>query len=243
MNRTPFEKAGDFLLGRGFYIVLFLCVATIGLSGYYLIQTMTPDSPSTTISPTGAAPEIVIPDPVPVEPVLPAPNPIKPTTVVKEPEPAAVVKPDTIVIPTKPSTSTSPAVFTWPVKGGIMRDFSVDTLMPDATMGDWRTHCGIDIAANLGTSVLAPSDGTVLSVLEDDLMGTTVVIEHENGVQSVLANLSPVAVVKAGDTVTTGTVIGAVGETALSESAMEPHLHFEMSKDGDVVNPLDYLPK
>lgn len=40
MKRTVFQKLGDFVLGKGFYIVLFLCVATIGISGYYLVRTV-----------------------------------------------------------------------------------------------------------------------------------------------------------------------------------------------------------
>ena len=41
MKRNLFQKLGDFVLGKGFYIVLFLCVAAIGISGYYLIRTVT----------------------------------------------------------------------------------------------------------------------------------------------------------------------------------------------------------
>ncbi len=247
MNRTPFEKVGDFLLGRGFYIVLFLCVATIGFSGYYLISSFTPNLTGDTISPTSAAPEVIIPDPVIVEPTPAVDN--SPIIIIDDEEEEAVVEEiptpsttvvqvDTLVIP----VSTTPAVYTWPVKGEILREFSVDVLSEDITMGDWRTHDGVDIMSPLGTSVLSPSDGVVLSVEEDDLMGTTVVIEHTDGVTSTLSNLSPVAVVQAGDSVSTGTVIGAVGESALSESAMEPHLHLSMTLDGQSIDPLDKLP-
>ncbi len=244
MNRTPLEKVGDFLLGRGFYIVLFLCVATIGFSGYYLVQSFTPSTSSDVITPTNAAPEIILPDPVTTQTATPTPtveeDPIQVETV--ETEEIAVVEPVEITIPTEAVAST-PLVFTWPVKGVILRAHSLDTLVVDETMEDWRTHDGLDISAALGTEVLSPSSGTVLSVLDDDLMGTTVVIDHGNGLVSTLANLSPVAVVEAGDTVTTGTVIGAVGETAISESGMDSHLHLSMALDGQPVNPVDYLPK
>ncbi len=246
MNRTPFEKVGDFLLGRGFYVVLFLCVATIGFSGYYLINSFTPTSTGEIITPTNAAPEIIIPDPV-----TPTTTPIPSITItpaqvetVDPQEINEVVAPATVTVETvNTPTVTAPAVYTWPVQGAILRDFSVDVLLPDNTMGDWRTHDGLDIASSLGTSVLAPSDGTVTAIYEDDLMGTTLVIDHGHAVVSTLCNLSPVVVVKVGDAVTTGMVVGAVGETAISESAMEPHLHISMTVDGVSVNPIDYLPQ
>lgn len=65
-----------------------------------------------------------------------------------------------------------PAVFTWPVKGEILSGFSLEVLAYDETMGDWRTHSGVDIAASVGTNVLAISAGTVQGVYDDDLMGT-----------------------------------------------------------------------
>ena len=59
MKRTLLEKLGDFVLGKGFYIVLFLCVATIGISGYYLIQTLTPAGTS---EPVTGNPTVTLPD-------------------------------------------------------------------------------------------------------------------------------------------------------------------------------------
>ena len=135
------------------------------------------------------------------------------------------------------------AVFTRPVKGQVVADYSLEVLAYDETMGDWRTHSGIDIAAPVGTQVLAVSAGTVASVEQDDLMGTTVVIAHAGGVESIYANLAAVPTVEAGDQVSIGAVIGAVGTTAVAESARAPHLHFEMREDGESVDPVSYLPE
>jgi murein DD-endopeptidase MepM/ murein hydrolase activator NlpD len=132
-------------------------------------------------------------------------------------------------------------VYTWPVKGEIISGYSLEVLAYDPTMGDWRTHSGVDIAAELGTPVLAFSAGTVESVAQDDLMGMKVTISHANGVKSIYANLAAKPSVKAGDKVETGTVIGAVGNTAIAESSRPSHLHFEVSKDGVPVDPQDYL--
>lgn len=109
-----------------------------------------------------------------------------------------------------------PAVFTWPVKGEILSGFSLEVLAYDETMGDWRTHSGVDIAASVGTNVLAISAGTVQGVYDDDLMGTCVVVDHGDGLTSTYCNLSAKPTVSEGDTVSTGTVLGVVGETAIA---------------------------
>lgn len=60
MKRTVFQKLGDFVLGKGFYIVLFLCVATIGISGYYLVRTVS--STPGEAEPVTGSPTVVLPD-------------------------------------------------------------------------------------------------------------------------------------------------------------------------------------
>jgi murein DD-endopeptidase MepM/ murein hydrolase activator NlpD len=82
----------------------------------------------------------------------------------------------------------------------------------------------------------------VKSVAQDDLMGTTVIIDHGNGLKSIYSNLAATPTVSAGDSVDTGTVIGAVGDTAIAESERVSHLHFEMTKNGTAVDPSEYLP-
>jgi murein DD-endopeptidase MepM/ murein hydrolase activator NlpD len=125
----------------------------------------------------------------------------------------------------------------------VLAAFSVDQLAYDPTMEDWRVHDGVDIAAKPGTTVLAASSGTVQSVEDDALMGTTVVISHDGGYQTTYANLQAQPTVQTGDSVSAGQIIGAVGSTAAAESAQSPHLHFAVSKDGDVVDPEEFLGK
>ena len=119
--------------------------------------------------------------------------------------------------------------------------FSVNELAYDPTMEDWRTHDGVDIAAAAGTAVAAACAGTISSVADDALMGTTVTISHRDGYETTYANLQAKPTVEAGDSVSAGTVIGAVGTTAAGESAQGPHLHFSVAKDGDTVNPDEFL--
>ena len=237
MKKKPIlERIGDFMEGKGFYIVLFLCVAAIGISGYYLFSSLDMrDGDAAVAAPTQV---VVMPTVQPVKPtVAPTPAPTaKPT-----PAPTPVPTPAATPAPTPAAPAAS--VFTWPVKGQVVADYSLEVLAYDETMGDWRTHSGIDIAAPVGTQVLAVSAGTVASVEQDDLMGTTVVIAHAGGVESIYANLAAVPTVEAGDQVSIGAVIGAVGTTAVAESARAPHLHFEMREDGESVDPVSYLPE
>ena len=245
MRRNLLQKLGDFVLGKGFYIVLFLCVAAIGISGYYLIRSVT--GGGTPSEPVTANPSITLPDhsggaSSSVQPAEQAPSPSQ-APAVQEDDPQPVKE------PVREEETAAPApeeprevVYTWPVKGQILRSFSVETLAYDATMGDWRTHGGIDIAAEPGLKVLAAGEGRVTEVLQDPLMGTTVVVEQPDGVTARYSNLAEETAVAPGDEVDTGSVLGTVGNTAIGESGMEPHLHLELLADGTPADPLDYLP-
>ena len=263
-NQSFMRKLGDFVLGKGFYIVLFLCVATIGISGYYLIRTMTggggeaepaagnasvvlPDKETGTPPSGGGAASHQTPDPKPSQTTDPA------QTTKPSPEPART-QPDSSGQPDDPEPVKRPVqgeetkppvavVYTWPVKGSVLRDFSIETLALDPTLGDWRTHGGLDISAEMGTQVLAMGAGTVTQVYEDGLMGTTVAIDHGNGLETVYCGLAGQPTVSVGDAVETGSVIGAVGGSAIAESGMDSHLHLEAVFQGDRVNPMDYLPE
>ena len=250
-NRKVFDKLGDFVLGKGFYIVLFLCVATIGMTGYYLIRNV--DLPDA--QPAGSSTPVVLPDSEAEgpEPTGSLPLDQEPAQSTAKPQPVEVPEPDGQT-PSQPAQQDPPqeaqkparpasAVYTWPVKGEVLRDFSVEILSLDPTLGDWRTHDGVDIASALGTKVLAMSAGTVERVYEDGLMGTTVVIDHGDGLKSIYRNLEEVAAVEPDQAVETGTVLGKVGQTAIGESGLASHLHLEVSLDGKPVDPMDYLPK
>ena len=89
--------------------------------------------------------------------------------------------------------------------------------------------------------VKSAEEGTVKSIKNDPRYGITVVIEHEKGYTTVYSNLLTAEFVKEGEKLTKGQTIGTVGNTATFEIADEPHLHFEMLKDGEYVDPNLYL--
>ena len=118
----------------------------------------------------------------------------------------------------------------------------MDALTYNVPMSDWRTHDGVDIAAASGTVVKAAAGGRVETIYSDDLYGTTVIIDHGDGLKSCYSNLQEVPAVAEGDRVMAGDTIGAVGRTALCETAEPFHLHFAMALNDKSVDPTDYLP-
>lgn len=104
--------------------------------------------------------------------------------------------------------------------------------------GNWQFHRGIDLAAPLGTPVLACKSGTVKSLMNNDrVYGNCIVISHAKGIESLYAHLGEV-LVGVGDAVFTGQAIGHVGLTGMTTG---PHLHFEIKRDGESVNPHEYF--
>ncbi|HJH61677.1 MAG TPA: peptidoglycan DD-metalloendopeptidase family protein [Firmicutes bacterium] len=243
MNRKPsiFERIADFVTGKGFYFIVLACVAAIGLSGYFLVRGVRQGlADGQQDQPVGGSAHIVVTP----TPGLPSQAPASASPQASPSAPAQSAQPTPSAQPEpSPSAQSANLVFTWPVSGAVIVPFSLDVLAYDETMGDWRTHNGLDIAAELDTRVLATAEGTVSAIYDDPLMGTTLVIEHGNGLTSLYANLTDTPAVQVGDPVYTGTIIGAVGNTAPAESGRADHLHFAMYQDGQAVNPENYLPE
>lgn len=131
--------------------------------------------------------------------------------------------------------------FIMPVEGEIVKQFGKDRLLYSNTLKEWTTHYGIDIKANKTAIVKSSSDGIVKSIKNDPRYGLTIVVEHANGFNSVYANLLSSEFVTVGESVKSGQSIGTVGNTAPFEIVDEPHLHFEITKDGEYIDPEMYL--
>lgn len=228
------------LSGAGFYVTLSICLLAAAAGGYFLLLDGTPSQPEAEETPQAqessgqaALPAQSQPEAEPQEEAEP---PVQ-TPAVAMPEEPVTVDDDI------PVAAEAPHLIVSPLQGEIVSAFSVDQLMYNETLDDWRTHDGIDIAAQAGTHVLSASAGTVLAVEDDPLMGTTVVIGHDGGYQTTYANLQAQPTVAKGDTVSAGQIIGSVGTTAAAESASGPHLHFSVTCDGDAVDPETFLGK
>ena len=221
--------------GKGFYIVLFLCAAVIGVSAWILLAgvgTNVEDAAEVRVDVSDA-----------IVTTIPAGTPMETEETVETMAEEPVEETEEIVeYELQEVFSEAVVSYVWPVQGSIDVPYAVETLLYDSTMADWRTHNGIDIACDTGTQVLASAAGTVVSVIDDDLAGTTVEIDHANGIHTIYSNLAAQPAVGEGDVVTMGQVIGSVGGTALAETNQAPHLHFAMKLDGLPTNPLEYLP-
>ena len=212
--------------GKGYYIALILCAVAIGISGYMYYTSSNPKEP---------APE----QEVIAVATQPAQKQEDIQAVATQPQEEPVVSVQTTepvveVIPKKIQTVS-------PVEGQVLSVYAMDNLTYNATTRDWRTHNGVDIAAEEGAIVRAAADGTVHSVYEDDTMGMTVVIRHADGYVTTYASLEPEVAVAPGDSVKVGQKIGCAGTSAMLESAIGCHVHFSVTRDDKSVDPAQFL--
>lgn len=162
--------------------------------------------------------------------------PKKPAASEKETEPEPV--------PTEPTAAEpEPIKFTLPVSGTLYASFSDAVPVFSPTMNDFRTHNGVDVAANAGDPVTACADGVIAEIWDDPMMGKSMRIDHGDGFESVYRNLAAELPegIAAGTVVRAGQTVAAVGTTALIECEDEPHLHFELRSAGRNVDPAEYM--
>lgn len=178
-----------------------------------------------------------------------------------EPEDEQVIDPyDSLPLPqsesdssgSSPDSSDTPAqstlsdvplspVYILPTNGEPTNLFSGDTLVKSATMGDWRTHNGVDFHAVEGTEVFAVYSGEVAYADEHPLWGYTVVLKLDTGYTVLYGSLSTINGLQVGQLVSQGDVIGTVGSSSVIEKGEGPHLHFEVHLSGGYVDPLELL--
>ncbi len=230
--------------GTGLYIALFLGVTALAVAGYWtLLPKNTADKDAENVSSRVELPvqeePVQMPEADFSEDDLIPPEPKEDLTVMDE----ATGVEDTIpaMESTVDVTPEAPRLVVSPLVGEEVAAFSVDELKYNETLGDWRTHDGVDIAAEVGTQVLAACNGTVTQVIDDDLMGTSVTIAHDGGYETVYSNLQSVPTVSEGQEVSAGEVIGSVGCTSIAEFAVPAHLHFAVTKDGVPCDPKEFL--
>jgi len=123
----------------------------------------------------------------------------------------------------------------WPVIAPITSPFG-NRYHP--VLKKYKMHTGLDLGAQMGTPIKAAESGTVIMAQRDSGYGNMTVIDHGDGISTLYGHQSKLGV-KVNDKVAKGQVIGYVGSTGISTG---PHLHFEVRVNGQVKNPLDYLP-
>ena len=241
----------NFAEGKGFYIILALCAVAIGVSGYVLF--FTGDGMETNIEdiefsageyedvdqPSYDIPQTPVdifeddsdndPDSEQVNAPIDADNPDEEDDVPPDKEAVSTANPVNI---------EKDEGFASPVSGEVLRPFSAGELIYDQTMGDWRTHNGVDYACEEGAQVCAIGAGEVTGVYRDELLGNCVEITHANDVVSYYYGLGENTTLHEGMTLAKGDVIGGVGNTNITEIAEPSHVHLEVKQDGAYIDPV-----
>lgn len=128
-------------------------------------------------------------------------------------------------------------IFIPALEGDVQKIYSQDKVIYSKTLNQWKTHDGIDIAPTDSNNVVAIEKGIVDSIYTDDFYGKTIKIEHIDGYVSVYSNLEDKVYVNVGEAVVKGQKIGKVGNTAVGEALDNPHLHFMLYLNNNIVNP------
>lgn len=157
---------------------------------------------------------------------------------------------DVDVVSDMPVVSTDPQIIRPYVNDAVKvvsgyYDYTADSTSQEDSIlyyGDtYMQNSGIDYASGSEFEIVSILDGTVVEVMDDEVMGKTVKIKHSNDLISVYQSMGNVDV-SVNDTVGQGTIIGISGENNISRD-LGNHLHFELYYQGAVVNPDNYYGK
>ena len=215
--------------GKGYYIALILCAAAIWITGYVYYRNVNQPREAS----LQETYEDVLVGTLGTEDV--AVLATQPQTQPQTTPPASTPEPSTAPTVKKALKTVSP------VSGETIFGYSMEALSYNQTTRDWRVHNGVDLAAEAGTEVCAAADGEVSTVYEDDAMGCTVVIRHDEGYTTKYSSLAENIAVKAGDSVTAGQTIGYAGDTAIVENALGNHVHFSVTHRDEPMDPAEFF--
>jgi len=137
--------------------------------------------------------------------------------------------------------STEAVKFSVPMENAVVvKDFADDHLQFNESLKRWEIHLSVDLTSENG-NVFSVANGVVTSVSSNSLDGYVVEIAHEGGFVSVYSSLSDKVEVKNGDKVSAGQKLGTASTSASNESKTGSHLHFTLLKDGQEVDPNNYI--
>lgn len=248
MSEQYDNKFKGFLNGKGFYVVLALCLAGASTAAYMAMDTAADraakKSETSAVSRISQQEKAELPqleeaagkqEGVRIESSQPSSSRFVSQSSQKPQSKASAVSKQSEV-----PVSSAKISFALPIEGKVFTPYSNGELVKSETLGDWRTHNGVDIAADEGAAVKSACEGKVTSVKNDSLWGYVVEISHSDGVTSKYCGLSKQLSVKEGEQVKKGQVIGLVGYVPC-ESVMPTHLHFECKRDGKYIDPMSLM--
>lgn len=130
--------------------------------------------------------------------------------------------------------------FSLPISGDIVTEFAKDKLVFSETLNEWITHYGIDILGEVASPVKVAADGVVESVKMDPRYGNTIIVKHKDDYKTIYSNLSTLDLVYVGKKLKQGDIISGVGEGFGFENKEGAHIHYEILKGNENINPLEY---
>ncbi len=222
---------------KGFYAVFALCLCAIGAAGWYtyadvvdyMNDTSIPDTAQTATEPQNKQAEVKV-DGVEKDEIPANTQPTNPTEEPTEEETEATQP------PTQPQK-------TMPLENAqVIAEFSGDRVVYFETLKDWRVHKGTDYKADKGEKVYAVSSGTVTDFLDDTLYGKGVKLELSDGFTAMYYGVDYDESLAIGSTLNVGDLIG-VADSVPCEKEKEAHIHLEIQKDGNYINPQTFLNK
>ena len=249
------EQIKKFLRSRGFALALLACLVAAAAAGVWAVRTVRDelkksyDDLTTPQEEPAPEPQLTLDpqeDDVWQQPVTDA---AESAANVPKPEPPApsasssgarsgsgsVREPSALQGASSPASSSAQPAAAPSMPGRVLNAFSGEELVYNKTLGDWRTHNGVDYACTQGAAVAAPVAGKVVSAGAEGNWGTVVVLEDAAGRCWRLCGVADPAV-KAGDTVTAGQKLGTVG-TVGCECAEESHIHVEVKQGESYLDP------
>ena len=251
------EQIKRFLRGKGFALALLACLVAAGAAGVWAVRAVRNELEKSyeelTRPEASSAPQAAVPDTdlkvedEPWQDVTEAANSV--AGVPKAESGAAssgsssgavsgagsVREPSALQGSSAPASSSAAPACAQPVTGRVLNACSGDELVYNKTLGDWRTHNGIDYAAAKGEKVSAPAAGKVTLAGADGSWGPTVAIEDASGRLWRISGVADLKV-KAGDTVTAGQALGTAGNIP-NECTEETHVHLEVLEGDKYLDP------
>ncbi len=207
------KKVGAFMKRNAFYFLIILSIASVA----------TVIALAVTYNQNGITPDtnVSVDDTPTINPDVndnPVVNPDNDTPVVEQPKPLTFIN---------------------PTNGSISKDFCDTTVVWNATLKQYSTHLGIDFVSD-DQNVYSACDGVVKEVGNDPLDGNYVVVTHGEGYETKYMSLESVNL-KVGDSLKQGQLLGKMSTSQGNESLDGNHLHFEMTKNGEYINPLSVI--
>ena len=246
------EQIKKFLRSRGFTLALLACLVAAAAAGVWAVRTVRDelkksyDDLTTPQEEPAPEPQLTLDpqeDDVWQQPVTDAAE-----SAANVPKPASsasssgaqsgsglVHEPSALQGASSPASSSAAPASTQPVSGRVLNAYSGDELVYNKTLGDWRTHNGIDYACAKDAAVQSPTAGTVVLAGSDGSWGPTVAIKDSAGRVWRLCGVASPAV-KEGETVSAGQTLGKVGSVSC-ECAEESHIHLEVKQDDSYLDP------